>query len=92
MYISADDKARIPVGEPGLPVVTGVRDHNRSLVPARNVCAQALDHDFHIHGIVPSVALFVSIPESANGSFYQGKKCDMQRQNYSTIQSTKTCS
>ena len=73
MYISADDKAIIPVGEPGLPVATGVRGHNRSLVPASNACVQALDHDFHIHGIVPSVALFVSIPESTNDSFYQGE-------------------
>jgi hypothetical protein len=69
-YTSADDKAIISVGEPGLPVSTGVRGDNRSLVPASNACVQALDHDFHI---VPSVALFVSIPECVNGSFNQGK-------------------
>ena len=72
-YISADDKAIFPVGEPDLPVSTGVRGHSRSLMPTNNAYVKALDHDFHIHGIVPSVALFVSIPESANGSFYQGK-------------------
>ena len=32
MYISADDKAIIPVGEPGLPVATGVRARSQSLV------------------------------------------------------------
>ena len=28
LYISADDKAIIPVGDPDLPVSTGVRGHN----------------------------------------------------------------
>ena len=37
LYISADDKAIVPVGEPGLPVSTGVRGHNRSLVPQDGV-------------------------------------------------------
>ena len=32
-----------------------------------------LDHDFHIHGVVPSVTFIVDIPESANDSFYQGQ-------------------
>ena len=29
-YVSVDHKAIIPVGEPGLPVSTGVRGHNQS--------------------------------------------------------------
>ena len=30
MYVSADDKAIVPIGEPDLPVSTGVRGHHRS--------------------------------------------------------------
>ena len=62
--ISVDDKAIIPVGEPKYPVSTGVRGHNRSMVISSTPIAQlkALDHDFHIAGIIPSVAFFPNIP------------------------------
>lgn len=33
----------------------------------------ALDHDFHVHGIVPSVAFFVDIPECSSDSFFSGE-------------------
>ena len=72
-YVSVDDKAIIPVGEPGMPVSTGVRGHNRSIVPLQGQGPAALDHDFHVCGIVPSVSLFVDIPESSFDSFYNGK-------------------
>lgn len=65
-YISADDKAIIPVGEPDLPISTGVRGHNRALVPAHGSHLEALDHDFHVHGIVPSVSLFVAAPDDVH--------------------------
>ena len=51
-YISIDDKAIIPVGEPGLPVSSGVRGHNRSIALADGPNSITLDHDFYIHGIV----------------------------------------
>ena len=54
--VSVDDKAVVPVGEPHCPVSTGVCGHNRSLVPLNGPQVQALDHDFHVNGIVPSVA------------------------------------
>ena len=73
VYASVDDKAIIPVGEPGLPVSTGVRGHNRSIVPLEGPGPVALDHDFHVHGVVPSVSLIVNIPESASDSFFSGK-------------------
>ena len=69
--VSVDDKAIVPVGEPDAPVSTGVRGHNKSLSSASG--PYALDHDFHIQGIVPSVAFVVGIPESAKDSFFQGK-------------------
>ena len=73
--ISVDDKAIIPVGEPSCPVSTGVRGHNRSLIPVDGPQNCALDHDFHVHGIVPSVSFIVDIPISAKDSFFQGKAC-----------------
>ena len=33
----------------------------------------ALDHDFHVHGVVPSVAFFVNTPEKAIDSFFDGQ-------------------
>ena len=67
--VCVDNKAIVPVGEPGAPVSTGVRGHNQSLVPV-GATASALDHDFHLHGIVPSVTLVVDIPQSSQDSFF----------------------
>ena len=64
LMISVDDKAIIPVGEPDCPVSTGVRGHNRSLVIGNSLeHLKALDHDFHVAGVVPSVAFFPNIPK-----------------------------
>ena len=70
--VSVDDKCVVPVGEPGDPISTAVRSHNRSMALKASKLA-ALDHDFHVHGIIPSVSFFVSIPESSKDSFFQGK-------------------
>lgn len=69
--MSVDDKAIVPVGEPDLPIAATSRKHNCSLV-LNEAHLKALNHDFHIH-VVPSVAFFVDIPESAQDSFYSGK-------------------
>ena len=69
MLISVDDKGIVPVGEPKCPISTGVHGHNRSLVCSGSQLL-ALDHDFYIHGIVPSVAFFIDIPECAFDSFF----------------------
>ena len=71
--MSVDDKAIVPVGEPACPVSTGVRGHNHSLVPESGPTLLALDHDFHVHGIVPFVAFFVEVPENACDSFFVGQ-------------------
>lgn len=60
--MSVDDHAIIPVGKSSCPVSTGVRGHNRSLVPLDGTQNGALDHNFHLHGIVPSVSFIVDIP------------------------------
>ena len=62
-YMSVDDKAIIPKGEPGLPIAATSRRHNSSLVLG-TASLEALDHDFHIHGIVPSVTFVDDIPET----------------------------
>ena len=49
-YVSLDDIAVIPE-----PASCGVRGHNRSIVLAEGPKLSALDHDFHVYGIVPSV-------------------------------------
>lgn len=72
--ICVDDKAIVPVGNPSQPVSTGVRGHNRSLTPIGGTLA-ALDHDWHVGGLVPSVMLLAEIPERAEDTFYRGKVC-----------------
>ena len=72
LLLSVDDKAIVPVGEPDNPISTGVRGHHRSLTftSSSGPTLSALDHDFHLLGIVPSVALAINIPESFHDSFF----------------------
>ena len=66
-----DDEAIVPIGESGEAVSTGVRAHHRALVtPGQTLLA--LDHDYHVAGIVPSVCLIVDIPKNDKDSFYHG--------------------
>ncbi|WAR08379.1 hypothetical protein MAR_018337 [Mya arenaria] len=67
-----DDKAIIPVGEPGKPVSTGVRAHHRGLTINNSSGLQCLDHDYHLASIVASVAFSVAIPDHPRDSFYKG--------------------
>ena len=46
-------------------VSTGVRGHNHSLVIGTSSNLQALDHDLHVAGIIPSLAFFPHIPKEA---------------------------
>lgn len=66
-----DDKAVVPVGEPGHPVSTGVRAHHGGIV-SESAQIVALDHDFHVAGIIPSVCFMIEIPRSPSDSFYNG--------------------
>lgn len=43
------------------------------LAPVEGPGPTAADHDFHISGLVPSVAFVLQIPEDARDSFFQGK-------------------
>lgn len=72
-FICLDDKAIVPVGEPGIPISTGVRGHNKVLTPAEGPRLVSTDHDFHVNGIVPSVTFVSKIPRHFNDSFFKGK-------------------
>ena len=51
-----DDKATVPVGEPLHAVSTNLRTHNRS-IGVGNVVIVALDHEWKVCGLVPSIVL-----------------------------------
>ena len=73
--LCVDDKAVVPVGEPGTPLSTGVRGHNKSLMGVGESASvlTAADHDWHVAGVVPSVCLKVDVPSSIDESFYTGQ-------------------
>ena len=67
-----DDKAVIPVGEPSRLISATARQHNRCLAPLHGAAVAALDHDFHVCGVIPSVAFKCEIPDSPSDSFFSG--------------------
>jgi hypothetical protein len=67
--ISVDDKAAVPVGEPGYPVRTNVRKISASLNGANTL---ALDHDFHRASIRPSMCIFIKTPTELAASWRHG--------------------
>ena len=69
LLASVADKCIIPVGQPTCPISIGERGHNRSLVPLNGPQVLALDHDFHLHGIVHSVAFIIDVPEDPLDTF-----------------------
>ena len=44
--VCMDDKAVVPVGNPAMPLSTGVRPHNEVLAPTEGPELVAMDHDF----------------------------------------------
>lgn len=69
--IFCDDKAKVPFGNPGSLVSTGVRG-KQTIVPASSTLC-ALDHDMQSVGsITPSVYLNCDIPDTINSSFVRG--------------------
>ena len=71
VFICDDDKHRIKVGEPGYPLAAAER--GRQVVVSLNQSFQVGDHAFSRFSLIPSVNLEVDIPESVDGSWYQGK-------------------
>ena len=53
MVCMDNNKAVVPVGDPGMPLSTSVRPHNRVLAPTEGPELVAMDQDFCINGLVP---------------------------------------
>ncbi len=62
-----DDKAKIPVGDPGTP--EAATSHNRKAWTKNGVELEASDHNYHSINITPSVHLVCDIPDSPSSSF-----------------------
>ena len=71
LFVSVDDKHRIKVGEPGFPLAAVER--GKEVIVSLNETFVVGDHDFAKFSVIPSVCLLVDIPESFEGSWYQGQ-------------------
>ena len=71
--VCMDDKHTVKIGEPNYPVA-GAERGKRVLVSSSKTLAVA-DHNFTKFSLIPSVHLFVDIPESVDESFYSGSVC-----------------
>jgi len=68
-FVCIDDKHRIKIGEPAwFPVATAERGQ-RVLVTNFEVA----DHDFTPFSIIPSVSLFIDIPDNIEDFWYTGQ-------------------
>ena len=66
-----DNKAKIPVGEPGTP--KAATSHQCRALSRSNIDLDACDHNYHSVNLTPSVILNCQIPDSPNSSFYTGQ-------------------
>lgn len=66
-----DDKAKVPIGKPGLPVSTGVRG-KKTIAPVSSTFSAA-DHDMTRASLTPSVLLHCDVPDSTDQSFVCGQ-------------------
>ena len=73
LFICLDDKHRLKVGEPGFPVAAAER--GRRVIVSLNEEFQVGDHDFTRFSIIPSVIFHIDIPDSIEGSWYDGQVC-----------------
>ena len=71
VFACMDDKAKIPIGEPGEPTSTSVR--TRPTLALKGHVPTAMDHDHTRGSFTPSVILFSQIPCEEGGSFYHGQ-------------------
>ena len=53
IMVCMDDNAVVPVGDPAMPLSTGVRSHNGVLAPTEGPELVAMDHEFCVNGLVP---------------------------------------
>ena len=65
-----NDKHRVKVGEPGLPVASVER--GKKVLVSLNNTFQVCDHDFISFSLIPSVTLLIDVPDKIDGSWYHG--------------------
>ena len=70
IFVSLDDKHRIKVGEPNYPVAAAER--GRRVLVGQNETFEVGDHDFTKFSLIPSFSFIINIPESIEGSWYEG--------------------
>ena len=56
-----DDKAIVPLAEHHIPISTGVRAHNKVLVPI-DTPLSCTYHDYHIAGNLQKECVFIVLP------------------------------
>ena len=71
VFACMDDKAKVPIGEPGEPTSTGVRIRPTFALKGR--VPTAMDHDHTRKSVTPSVILYSQIPCEEGGLFYHGQ-------------------
>ena len=71
LFICMDDKHRVKVGEPGIPVAAAER--GRQVLVSTAQSFEVCDHDFTRFSLIPTVALQVDIPLTIDGSWYDGQ-------------------
>ncbi len=76
VQLCCDDKAKVPVGEPGCAVSTGVRGI-RTLAPTTTTLC-SLDHDMTKASLTPSVVLKCAVPDEAGKSFVRGQVTEVK--------------
>ncbi|WAQ98046.1 hypothetical protein MAR_022419 [Mya arenaria] len=71
LLLCCDDKAKVPVGDPGVPVSTGVRG-KKTISPVAETLV-ACDHDMTKSSLCPSVYLESDTPTEIKGSLVRGQ-------------------
>jgi hypothetical protein len=94
-FLSMDDKAKVPIGDPGYPIDSGVRAHHAAIGFA-DAEILAADHDFHLGSVTPSGILFITAPGDIGGSWHQGHlfmgvKCSVLEASGWLRHMTETC-
>ena len=84
VFFCLDDKHRVKVGEPELPVAAVER--GRQVLTASGVQLEVGDHDFTKFSIIPSVFLKLDIPDDFDCSWYSGNVPVVLRKQHLNLQ------
>ena len=71
LMVCLDNKHRIKVGEPGLPMTSVER--GKKVLVSLNQTFEVCDHNFTCFSLIPSVTLLIDIPDKIDESWYEGE-------------------